>query len=378
MLPMSLLPAWSDASRANDHHRGGRSTPSSSPRISRRGCHRLPGMGEGRPWGETAGCPAGAVTCGPVGSRGRVSEPRFPTLPCKPHHHGSSSDSPFPSPRGHPDGGGALTHATARRRGWAAGPQSLPRNLCSSSKRQSKTAKPFRGERGIETTPRSPAPRGGGKRPKAVCPPSLEGRRSRETQPARCPPGPFASARVHSALFPQRLCTDKTTSTFPLKVLFSPKGQPRFKQAAASPSLFPFPVSPLALSQNKTQPKRPAKGFAGRDAVPAECSPRAPRRACEVGGRVGEAARGRELTSSSARRVSTRTRVPQRARGPHGESQRQREFTFMTRRASGSEKRLTAEGPADSVFWSYLSQTCGRRHRGSQISAPLCIHSLTM
>lgn len=243
---------------------------------------------------------------------------------------------------------------------------------------KAKPAKPFRGECGIETTPRSPAPRGGGKRPKAVCRPSLEGRRSRETQPARCPPGPFASARVHSALFPQRLCTDKTTSTFPLKVLFSPKGQPRFKQAAASPSLFPFPVSPLALSQNKTQPKRPAKGSAGRDAVPAECSPRAPRRACEVGGRVGEAARGRDLTSSSARRVSTRTRVPQRARGPHGESQRQREFTFMTRRASGSEKRLTAEGPADSVFWSYLSQTCGRRHRGSQISAPLCIHSLTM
>lgn len=375
---MSLLPAWSDASRANDHHRGGRSTPSSSPRISRRGCHRLPGMGEGRPWGETAGCPAGAVTCGPVGSRGRVSEPRFPTLPCKPHHHGSSSDSPFPSPRGHPDGGWGvdLCHRQTQKVGCRA-PKSPSKSLFLQQETKQNGKAPSRRTRNRNDA-FSPAPRGGGKRPKAVCPPSLEGRRSRETQPARCPPGPFASARVHSALFPQRLCTDKTTSTFPLKVLFSPKGQPRFKQAAASPSLFPFPVSPLALSQNKTQPKRPAKGFAGRDAVPAECSPRAPRRAREVGGRVGEAARGRGLTSSSARRVSTRTRVPQRARGPHGESQRQREFTFMTRRASGSEKRLTAEGPADSVFWSYPSQTCGRRHRGSQISAPLCIHSLTM
>lgn len=127
---MSLLPAWSDASRANDHHRGGRSTPSSSPRISRRGCHRLPGMGEGRPWGETAGCPAGAVTCGPVGYRGRVSEPRFPTLPCKPHHHGSSSDSPFPSSRGHPDGGWGVDprHRQTQRMGCRA-PKSPSKSL---------------------------------------------------------------------------------------------------------------------------------------------------------------------------------------------------------------------------------------------------------
>lgn len=336
------------------------------------------GWGRGVPGVRPPGAQLGQSPADPRAPEAVFPSPASPRCPASPIITEARAIRPSRLPEDTPTGGGALTHATARRRGWAAGPQSLPRNLCSSSKRQSKTAKPFRGERRIETTPRSPALRGGGKRPKAVCRPSLEGRRSRETQPARCPPGPFASARVHSALFPQRLCTDKTTSTFPLKVLFSPKGQPRFKQAAASPSLFPFPVSPLALSQNKTQPKRPAKGFAGRDAVPAECSPRAPRRAREVGGRVGEAARGRGLTSSSARRVSTRTHVPQRARGPHGESQRQREFTFMTRRASGSEKRLTAEGPADSVFWSYLSQTCGRRHRGSQISAPLCIHSLTM
>lgn len=247
--------------------------------------------------------------------------PASPRCPASPIITEARAIRPSRLPEDTLTGGGALTHATARRRGWAAGPQSLPRNLCSSSKRQSKTAKPFRGKRRKETTPRSPAPRGGGKRPKAVCPPSLEGRRSRETQPARCPPGPFASARVHSALFPQRLCTDKTTSTFPLKVLFSPKGQPRFKQAAASPSLFPFPVSPLALSQNKTQPKRPAKGFAGRDraAVPAECWPRAPRRACEVGGRVGEAARGRGANFEQRQTCfHTHTCSPEGAGSPRG------------------------------------------------------------
>lgn len=339
------------------------------------------GWGRGVPGVRPPGAQLGQSPADPWAPEAVFPSPASPRCPASPIITEARAIRPSRLPEDTLTGGGALTHATARRRGWAAGPQSLPRNLCSSQQETKQNGKalsrrtPNRNDASLSC---SPARRGGGKRPKAVCRPSLEGRRSRETQPARCPPGPFASARVHSALFPQRLCTDKTTSTFPLKVLFSPKGQPRFKQAAASPSLFPFPVSPLALSQNKTQPKRPAKGFAGRDAVPAECWPRAPRRAREVGGRVGEAARGRGLTSSSARRVSTRTRVPQRARGPHGESQRQREFTFMTRRASGSEKRLRAEGPADSVFWSYLSQTCGRRRRGSQISAPLCIHSLTM